>query len=105
VEGADVVDGRPDRRDDRLVDRLDRAFGLCGDVEVPHLDAVELAGVLAERDVALLANAVEDLPHVVADGRDARVPLEERRPLGRRELGDLADGEVQLGADVGPRVR
>jgi len=90
VERADVVGGVLDGRADVVVYLLVSALGGVGDVDVAHFDVVELAGEAPQGDVTLLAHGVDDVGHVVADRLDARIPVEDGRPLVGSEVGDSA---------------
>lgn len=89
VELPDVVRGRLDRLPNIALEILVRALARVSDIDVAQLDVVELARKLANRDVAFLVYAVDDLPYVVADRVDTGVTVEERGPIGRSEVGEF----------------
>jgi len=90
VERADVLGGGLDGREQVLVDHLDRTPCPVGHVDVANGDAVELLGEIPEGDVALLADAGDDVADVLADGLDAGLAVEQRPPLPRVQVGDGA---------------
>jgi hypothetical protein len=91
VERADVRGGIFDRRPDAVVYRVDRPFGLVGDLDIADIHAVELLGERPECDVALGADAVEDIPDVVAHGVDPRIAVEQRLSLDGCQRLDASD--------------
>jgi hypothetical protein len=90
VERADVLGCRLDGREQVLVDHLDRTLCPVGHVDVANGDAVELLGEIPDGDVALLADAGDDVADVLADGLDAGLAVEQRPPLPRVQVGDGA---------------
>jgi hypothetical protein len=94
VERPDVLDGGLDRPADLPVEAVVGALGVGGHLQVADLDAVELPGERPERGVALRPDPLDDLPGVPPDRPDARVPLEQPRPLVGRELRDLAYAQL-----------
>ncbi len=68
------------------------ALGVVRDVDVAHFDAVELPAELPDCDVAFLAYSVDDVAHVAPYALDSGVPVEQRPPLVRTEVGDFGFG-------------
>jgi len=88
VKLANVRRGRFDRGSDFVVDLSGGPLALVRDLEVADFDTVELARKLADGDVALRVDALDDLANVFPDRLDAGVALEEGRAVVRPEVRD-----------------
>src|SRR5699024_1317887 len=86
VELLDVDGSGLDRIPEIVVDLVVSAFGSVGHVDGADGRVVELFGILAQRDVALLAHALDDVADIAGDRVDAGITMEQRPPPVGREI-------------------